>query len=72
MLGSAPLMQVSQFRIFEFVRETVHGTLGSMMYDPNVFTPNLQQLLSGVPSNVPIRVVQVTVEAARRLEEQDR
>jgi len=45
----------------------VHGTLGPMMYDPNVFTLNLEQLLSGVPLDAAIGVVQVTVEAARGL-----
>lgn len=38
-----------------------------MMYDPNVFTLNLEQLLSGVPLDAAIGVVQVTVEAARGL-----
>lgn len=27
----------------------VHATLGPMMYDPNVFTINLEQLLSSAP-----------------------
>ncbi|KAG1715796.1 hypothetical protein ID866_1372 [Astraeus odoratus] len=51
----------------EFIREMTHGTLGPMMYDPNVFTLNLEQLLSGVPLDAAIGVVQVTVEAARGL-----
>lgn len=45
----------------------VHGTLGPMMYDPNVFTLNLEQLLSGVPLDAAIGVVQVNVESARGL-----
>lgn len=45
----------------------VHATLGPMMYDPNVFTLNLEQLLSGVPLDAAIGVIQVTVEAARGL-----
>lgn len=45
----------------------VHGTLGPMMYDPNVFTLNLEQLLSGVPLDAAIGVVQVNVEGARGL-----
>ncbi|KAL4069403.1 C2 domain-containing protein [Scleroderma citrinum] len=51
----------------EFIREMIHGTLGPMMYDPNVFTLNLEQLLSGVPLDAAIGVVQVNVEAARGL-----
>ncbi|KAG2350711.1 tricalbin [Suillus weaverae] len=50
-----------------FIRDMVHGTLGPMMYDPNVFTLNLEQLLSGVPLDTSIGVIQVTVEAARGL-----
>ncbi|KAG1783596.1 C2 domain-containing protein [Suillus placidus] len=50
-----------------FIRDMVHGTLGPMMYDPNVFTLNLEQLLSGVPLDTAIGVIQVTVEAARGL-----
>lgn len=38
-----------------------------MMYDPNVFTLNLEQLLSGVPLDAAIGVVQVNVEGARGL-----
>ncbi|KAI6045089.1 tricalbin [Pisolithus marmoratus] len=51
----------------EFIREMVHATLGPMMYDPNFFTLNLEQLLSGVPLDAAIGVVQITVEAARGL-----
>ncbi|OJA07635.1 hypothetical protein AZE42_01107 [Rhizopogon vesiculosus] len=50
-----------------FIRDMVHATLGPMMYDPNVFTLNLEQLLSGVPLDAAIGVIQITVEAARGL-----
>lgn len=50
-----------------FIRDMVHGTLGPMMYDPNVFTLNLEQLLSGVLLDTAIGVIQVTVGAARGL-----
>jgi Ca2+-dependent lipid-binding protein len=43
----------------------VHATLGPMMYDPNVFTLNLEQLLSGAPADTAIGVLQVTVRSAR-------
>jgi len=48
-----------------FIREMVHATLGPMMYDPNVFTLNLEQLLSGAPLDTAIGVLQVTVHSAR-------
>lgn len=37
------------------------------MYDPNVFTLNLEQLLSGAPLDTAIGVVKVTVHSARSL-----
>ncbi|KIY50784.1 tricalbin [Fistulina hepatica ATCC 64428] len=48
-----------------FIRETTHSVLGSMMYDPNFFTLNLEQMLSGVPLDTAIGVLQVTVVGAR-------
>ena len=38
-----------------------------MMYHPNVFTLNLEQLLSGQPIDAAIGVLQVTVHSARGL-----
>lgn len=35
------------------------------MYDPNVFTLNLEQLLAGTPLDAAIGVVQVTLHTAR-------
>lgn len=35
------------------------------MYDPNVFTLNLEQMLSGKPLDAAIGVVQVTIHSAR-------
>lgn len=32
-----------------FIDNQIHATLGPMMYDPNVFTINLEQLLSSAP-----------------------
>ncbi|CCM00332.1 uncharacterized protein FIBRA_02362 [Fibroporia radiculosa] len=48
-----------------FIRDMVHSTLGPMMYDPNVFTLNLEQLLSGEPLDTAIGVLQITVQSAR-------
>lgn len=36
-----------------------------MMYDPNIFTLNLEQLLSGKPLDAAIGVLRVTVQSAR-------
>ena len=38
-----------------------------MMYEPNVFTLNLEQMLSGAPIDTAIGVLQVTVQSARDL-----
>ncbi|KAF8525146.1 tricalbin [Hysterangium stoloniferum] len=50
-----------------FIRDMTHGTLGPMMYDPNVFTLNLEQLLSGAPIDAAIGVLQITLHHARGL-----
>ncbi|KAF7310594.1 hypothetical protein HMN09_00602200 [Mycena chlorophos] len=50
-----------------FIRDMTHATLAPLMYDPNVFTLNLEQLLSGTPLDTAIGVLQVTVESARSL-----
>ncbi|KAJ7693677.1 C2 domain-containing protein [Mycena rosella] len=48
-----------------FIRDMTHATLAPVMYDPNVFTLNLEQLLSGAPLDTAIGVIQVTIESAR-------
>lgn len=50
-----------------FIRDMIHSTLGPMMYDPNVFTLNLEQLLSGAPVDAAIGVIKVTVHNARNI-----
>ncbi|KAJ7139747.1 C2 domain-containing protein [Mycena epipterygia] len=50
-----------------FIRDMTHATLAPVMYDPNVFSLNLEQLLSGAPLDTAIGVVQVTIESARGL-----
>ncbi|KAJ7596712.1 C2 domain-containing protein [Mycena floridula] len=47
------------------IREMTHQTLGPMMYWPNVFTLNLEQMLSGTPLDTSIGVLQVTIHSAR-------
>lgn len=48
-----------------FIRNMVHTNLAPMMYDPNFFTLNLEQILSGVPLDTAIGVLQVVVRSAR-------
>ena len=38
-----------------------------MMYSPNVFTLNLEQLLSGAPIDAAIGVIKVVVHSARSI-----
>jgi len=42
-----------------------HATLEPMMYAPNVFTLNLEQMLSGKPLDAAIGIVKITLYAAR-------
>ena len=48
-----------------FIRDQVHANLGPMMYDPNVFTIDLQALLSGTPLDAAVGVLKITVTDAR-------
>ncbi|KAG8991094.1 hypothetical protein FRB90_001468, partial [Tulasnella sp. 427] len=50
-----------------FIRETVHSILGPMMYEPNVFTLNLEQLLSGAPIDTAVGVLQVHVVSGKNI-----
>ncbi|KAH8928049.1 hypothetical protein BT69DRAFT_651519 [Atractiella rhizophila] len=50
-----------------FIDSQVHATLGPMMYDPNVFTLDLEQMLSGTPADAAIGVLQVTIFNGRGL-----
>jgi Ca2+-dependent lipid-binding protein len=48
-----------------FIRDMTHGTLGPMMYDPNIFSLNLEQMLSGKPLDAAIGIIQVVIHSAR-------
>lgn len=50
-----------------FIRDQVHSNLGPMMYDPNVFTIDLEALLSGTPLDSAIGVLKVHIIDARGL-----
>ncbi|KIY68099.1 hypothetical protein CYLTODRAFT_395974 [Cylindrobasidium torrendii FP15055 ss-10] len=47
------------------IRDMTHATLGPMMYSPNTYTLNVQQMFSGEPADSAIGVLQVTVHSAR-------
>ncbi|KAG9044471.1 hypothetical protein FS837_008089 [Tulasnella sp. UAMH 9824] len=50
-----------------FIRETVHSILAPMMYEPNVFTLNLEQLLSGVPIDTAVGVLQIHLVSGKNI-----
>ena len=50
-----------------FIQTLTHATLRPMMYDPNAYTLNIEQLLSGVPLDSAIGVVQITLQSARNI-----
>ncbi|GAA5874962.1 hypothetical protein JCM1840_007163 [Sporobolomyces johnsonii] len=50
-----------------FITNTVHSILAPMMYDPNAFTLNLEQLLSGAPLDTAVGVLAVTVHSGKGL-----
>lgn len=50
-----------------FVKGQVDANLGPMMYNPNTFTINLEELLSGTPLDTACGVLQVTIWNARNL-----
>ncbi|MBW0500252.1 hypothetical protein O181_039967 [Austropuccinia psidii MF-1] len=50
-----------------FIKSQVHATLDPMMYDPNVFTLNLEQMLAGALVDSAIGVLQVTLVSAHGL-----
>ncbi|KIY73625.1 hypothetical protein CYLTODRAFT_386869, partial [Cylindrobasidium torrendii FP15055 ss-10] len=47
------------------IRDMTHATLGPMMYYPNTYTLNVQQMFSGERADSAIGVLQVTVHSAR-------
>ncbi|GAA5948387.1 hypothetical protein JCM10213_004407 [Rhodosporidiobolus nylandii] len=50
-----------------FITSTVHSSLAPMMYHPNTFTLNLEQLLSGAPIDTAVGVLAITVHSAKGL-----
>ncbi|CCU98300.1 unnamed protein product [Malassezia sympodialis ATCC 42132] len=50
-----------------FIHNQVHSALGPMMYSPNQFSLNLEELMSGTPLDATAGVLQVTIWSARDL-----
>ncbi|KAJ9475360.1 Tricalbin-3 [Pseudozyma hubeiensis] len=51
----------------DFIQGQIHANLGPMMYNPNLFTINLEQMMSGTPLDTAVGVLQVNVWSARNL-----
>ncbi|KAH8690070.1 putative membrane bound C2 domain protein [Talaromyces proteolyticus] len=50
-----------------FIKEQIHGNLGPMMYEPNVFPIEIAKMLAGSPVDKAIGVLAVTVSSAANL-----
>ncbi|WFC98600.1 hypothetical protein MYAM1_001330 [Malassezia yamatoensis] len=50
-----------------FIHNQINANLGPMMYSPNQFSLNLEDLMSGTPLDTTIGVLQVTIWSARDL-----
>lgn len=50
-----------------FIKEQIHGNLGPMMYDPNVFPIEIAKMLAGNPVDQAIGVLAVTLQGAVNL-----
>ncbi|SNX87597.1 related to TCB3 - protein localized to membranes, bud-enriched [Melanopsichium pennsylvanicum] len=51
----------------DFIQGQIHANLGPMMYNPNLFTINLEQMMSGTPLDTAVGVLQVNIWSARNL-----
>lgn len=54
-----------------FIKDQIHGNLGPMMYDPNVFPVEIAKMLAGNPVDRAIGVVAITIHGARQLKNPD-
>ncbi|GAA5844845.1 hypothetical protein JCM11251_007345 [Rhodosporidiobolus azoricus] len=50
-----------------FIDSTLHSSLAPMMYDPNSFTLDLEQMMSGAPADTAVGVLAVTVHGGKGL-----
>ena len=56
----------------KFIQETIHATIGPMMYDPNVFPIEIAKMLAGNPVDQAIGVLQITCHGALGLKNPDK
>ncbi|KAK7204282.1 C2 domain-containing protein [Myxozyma melibiosi] len=54
-----------------FIKSMVHDNLGPMLYDPNSFSLNVEQMLAGNPADAAIGVLAVTAYNGRNLRGSD-
>lgn len=54
--------------LHEFIQGQVHANLGPMMYSPNVFTVNLEELLAGNLMDTATGVLQVSLYGAKEVQ----
>ena len=55
-----------------FIKEQIHGNLGPIMYDPNVFPIEIAKMLAGNPVDQAIGVLAVTIHGAQGLKNPDK
>ena len=55
-----------------FIKDQIHGNLGPMMYDPNVFPIEIAKMLAGNPVDQAIGVLAVTIHGAQGLKNPDK
>jgi Ca2+-dependent lipid-binding protein len=55
-----------------FIKEQIHGNLGPMMYEPNVFPIEIAKMLAGNPVDRAIGVVAITLHGAVNLKNSER
>ncbi|KAK9376941.1 C2 domain-containing protein [Lipomyces chichibuensis] len=54
-----------------FIKSMVNDNIGPMLYDPNTFTLNIQQMLVGAPADASVGVLAITIYSARGLKGSD-
>lgn len=55
-----------------FIKDQIHGNLGPIMYDPNVFPIEIAKMLAGNPVDQAIGVLAVTIHGAQGLKNPDK
>ena len=55
-----------------FIKDQIHGNLGPIMYDPNVFPIEIAKMLAGNPVDQAIGVLSVTIHGAQGLKNPDK